>query len=267
MAGTILLEAKLIVPEVANPTPDQVQKFVNGLQVNAEIIRDRAITSIPDGATYGSKLAEPSSEGYENYTAGISALTKKGRPYAEVLERQRVRASKAYSKWVRGVTSCHDEINGTSRFKKAVENKKLNWAEGVTDSTLRFTGSRANGRGAAAIAGYLLTADPRVLGMLRAGDEILQGEPVDVSLTGQANAYRAAITNTLLRAGQYLLYSDAAGKWANAIVWTTNGANAFLDIAKADKFDSTLPDPTGVSRCEYIDEFGVLKLYIRLYKT
>jgi hypothetical protein len=262
MAIVTKIEFKLMIPLVAEASGDQPTKWSNSLNVNADIINNRRNAKIGDAATFNDKVAVPSSLGFAPIVDS-AFVSRKGRDQAQIREAQAQKLGGSFKKWSGNLDYAFAEVDGepAKRFKDANLSKAGNWADGVAQTTLRFTGDKIRGRSVSAIAAYLLTGDARVLGFLREGDEIITGAPYDVSLDGQANSYRAALTQMITRAGLAIYrsgYLEARFTAMNAAL--TQAANAFRDPAKANEFISEAPGEED-SFLWFITEEGLFKLH------
>jgi hypothetical protein len=266
VAVVTLIEFKLLIPEVAEASGDQPEKWANTLNANASIINDRRNAKLPDSATFNSKVAVPSAQGFSPMV-DAEFVSRKGRNAEEIIETQAQKIGKSFDKYTANLDYAFETVDDipAKRFQDANNVKKTNWALGVADTTLRMTGDRIRGLSVSAICPYLLTADARVLGMLREGDVIISGAPIDVSLDGMANAYRVALTQMLTRAGLAIYRSGyLAARFTAQNLLVEAAANAFLDVAKADKFDNT---GGAASTLKFIFEEGLFKLHGKVTKT
>jgi len=259
MAAVTKIMFKLLIPEIVEAAQDQPNKWQNSLTTNAVIINDRRKEKVPDSGTYADKVAGPSSQGFAPMI-DASFITRKGKVADEVIETQAKNMGESFDKYDANLNYAFETVDGVpaKRFKDSVAVKKTNWALGVADRTLRMTGDRIRGLGAAPICAYILTADPRVLGMLREGDRITEGAIYDVSLDSQQGSYRTALEQMLIRAGLAIVRADFSSTRLTAMnALVAQAANAFLDEAKADVFQ-TANELT--SFLKFIVEDGLYKI-------
>lgn len=117
-------------------------------------------------------------------------------------------------------------------------------------------------KAAAPIAAYWLTGDKRVEEMLRAGDTITAGGPLNVAQVGFRTFLKAGLIQKLVQAGVVIVRSGND----SAVIASQNGfINGFLkgiqDAAFAEFQPLDLPDK---SFCRYELTDGVLYLNIQV---
>lgn len=267
MVWILKMEHKLDIPASVEPAADQVDGWGDTLGFKATTVNDRRIASVPDDGTFGTKVATPSSDGY-NAIVDILGNTKSDRSPDEVKMWQRYKLSKSFPKWSAALDYAFATVDGVAakRFKEAVANKKTNWATMVAQLTLRITGDKIRGRGASAICAYSLVGLPGVMGMLRPADIWVAGTPYNIARTGERPALKAAVQGRLVQAGITIIISG----FDAAIIAAQNGITATLltglaDVTKADPFVA-VPAPD-VNFCSYVYDGGKLFLHTRVGLT
>jgi hypothetical protein len=165
-------------------------------------------TSVPNEAKFQTKLAAPSGLEWADMVA-TDCISKGELTSDEIKTAQMKNIMESYAKWSRGLDLAYQTVDGieAKRFKEAVEKKAIHWAKGMGRTTLRFTGDKVRGRSVAPITGYWLTGDKRVEEMLRGGDTITAGGPLNVAKEGMRSALKAGIIQKLIQSGVLIVRS------------------------------------------------------------
>ncbi|MFH1232071.1 MAG: hypothetical protein V1709_11320 [Planctomycetota bacterium] len=254
---------RLIVPETMPPSDGMVEQWRDALKNSATRLNQKRQLAIPDEGRFQTKLAAPA--GLEWAKMIDPTYRSKSELSADEIKTAHIKnLMDAFSKWELGLAMAFETVDGVEakRFKDAVDNKTDSWADGVTRKTLRFTGDKTRGRGAAPIAAYWLTGDKRVEEMLRAGDTITAGGPLNVAKTGFRTFLKVGLLQKLVQAGVVIVRSGCDP----AVIDAQNGfINEFLkgvqDASFAEFQPLLLPDK---SFCRYELTDGVLYLNIQV---
>jgi hypothetical protein len=210
---TIKAKAFFIVPEGVMPPEDSIIKWRDMLKNTATLINDRRQRKIKDEYDYQTKLAQPSAQEYKSISDALTASgfeSKHGKSGKEIGDMQEKNAMNSYEKYDAKLAYQFETVDGVEakRFKEAVDTGTDLWAERVNKTTMRFTGDRIRAFGIGPLAGYFLTGDKRAVGMLREGDQITEGGPVNVARFGLRTALKAGLIQKLTQAGVLILASN-----------------------------------------------------------
>ena len=261
--STLVSGVRLIVPETIPPSDGMVEQWRDALKNSATRLNQKRQLAIPDQGKFQTKLAAPA--GLEWAKMINPAYRSKSELSADEIKTAHIKnLMSAYDKWELGLALAFETVDGVEakRFKEAVDNKTDSWAEGVTRKTLRFTGDKTRGRSVAPIAAYWLTGDKRVEEMLRAGDTVTSGGPLDVSKTGFRTFLKTGLVQKLVQSGVSIVRSEGD----SAIIDAQNELiNEFLKGVQDAAFENfqplNLPDK---SFCRYEIENGILYLNIQV---
>ncbi|MBI5778529.1 MAG: hypothetical protein HZA49_03625 [Planctomycetes bacterium] len=254
---------RLVIPETNPPADYMAEQWRDSLKNNAMRINQKRQQAVPDEGKFQTKLAAPS--GLEWAKVMDPTYRSKSELSADDIRTAQMRnLMDAFSKWELGLAYAFETVDGVEakRFKDAVDNKSDSWADGVTRKTLRFTGDKVRGRGAAPIAAYWLAGDKRVGEMLRAGDTVTTGGPINVAKVGFRTFLKTGLVQRLIQSGVVIVRSG----YDPAVIGAQNGfINEFLkgvqDAAFAEFQPLLLPDK---SFCRYELTDGVLYLNIQV---
>jgi hypothetical protein len=182
------------VPWQAQIDPDHEVKYRETLVNNASRIYSRIQKKIKNKGDYIDKVATPASLAMPNYIKP-GFISKGERNYSNIVSLHSQNAAISYAKYKKGLEHQFETVDGVpaKRFIEAVNSKSGNWTDKVEKKTLRFTGDRIRGLGVAPFAGYWLTGYMLSIGMLREGDELVTGEPFNVVIAGQRNAFKSGL--------------------------------------------------------------------------
>ncbi|MBI4712332.1 MAG: hypothetical protein HY762_03375 [Planctomycetes bacterium] len=229
-------ELKLYVPLNNEPAGDMPDRWAENLSNNAERIKDRLLEKIPDEYTFSKLMAGPSANEYANFVNPVYR-GKNGRTATDVLSTKQKNMATAYGRWYEQVLRVYG--NGATFFKQQVANAKSWLAERLGSKTLRFTGDKVRGLGAAPIAAYYLVGDAGAVELIRAED-FADGAPYDIARDGEEPFLKAAIQAKLVQGGVLVSnneYRDATITAQNAT--NTSLLNGYRDTAKAEVFVTT----------------------------
>ncbi|MEW6026064.1 MAG: hypothetical protein AB1599_02045 [Planctomycetota bacterium] len=259
---------RLIIPETVPPADYMVVQWRDTLKNKASVINQKRQEAIPDEIRFQNKLAAPAGQEWAKMV-DPTYRSKSELDAGEIRTAHIKNLMDAYSKWDLGLAFAFETVDGeeAKRFKEAVDNKSDSWAEAVTGKTLRLTGDKVRGRGAAAIAAYWLTGDKRAEGMLRAGDKITVegGGPVNVAKTAFRTFLKAGLLQKLVQSGVVIIRAEGVQSVIDA---QNNYINDFLkgiqDASFVEFQPLNLPDK---SFCRYELENGIYYLNIQVVKV
>ncbi|MBI5778613.1 MAG: hypothetical protein HZA49_04055 [Planctomycetes bacterium] len=198
---------RFFIPSVLPPADLSVDQWTEDLKVNAMRINQKRELAVPDEGAYQSKLAEPSGRGFKVWTQAVTALTRSGLDAATVIGRQLGKIKSAFGKWQSNLAKPFATIDGIEAkiFKEAVDEKSSHWADGVTISTMRFTGD-VREPGAVPLAVRWLSGDN--LSRIRSGDLVINGSPLSVVAPALQKTLRAALTQQLVQSGVVIVQTN-----------------------------------------------------------
>jgi hypothetical protein len=246
---------RLHIPEVFPAKDDMADKWARGQTTNAALINQRRKDKIPDAAIFNQRVAIPASIRYAAYVPD-GFISRGERNATSIRNAHYKNLMTGYDHWSKKLELAFKTVDGVEakRFKEQVANSKDIWAWRITTKTLRFTGDKIRGRGAAPIACFWLTDDSIASGLIREGqDEVLGGGPYNIAIAGGRTALRVALNQRLIQAGVLIVNSD----FNPDVILRQNTITAELlsglrDPAKADAFTAT-PAPDK-SYCAFVKE-------------
>ncbi|MFH1230638.1 MAG: hypothetical protein V1709_03990, partial [Planctomycetota bacterium] len=191
--------------------------------------------------------------------------SKSGRNADNIREAQQANLNRTYAKYEASLAHIFETIDEeeAKRLKEIIDNKKDVFAEGMSDRTLRLTGDKIRGRGVAPLASMWLTGDITVPDMLRPGDNITYGGPVDISKPGLKPQVKSGLNARLIQSGVAIIYSEM-----NATRITTENTiinsflNALRDETVYEEFTAALTPLK--SHCGFFMRDGQLFLRIQV---
>lgn len=256
---------RLIVPEAYPYADYMLEQWIESMKNKAVGINIKRQQSVPNEAKFQTKLAATSGLEWVNMVAP-TCISKGELNSQEIKTAQMKNIMESYAKWSKGLDLAYATVDGVEakRFKDAVDKKGINWAKGMGRTTLRFTGDKVRGRSVAPITGYWLTGDKRVEEMLRGGDTITAGGPLNIAKEGMRTALKAGIIQKLIQSGVVIVRSESDP----AVIQKQNEVlNEYLKGIQDPSFVEfqplALPDK---SFCRYELENGVLYLNIQVVR-
>ncbi|MEW6027011.1 MAG: hypothetical protein AB1599_06945 [Planctomycetota bacterium] len=254
---------RLMVPESNPPADYMAEQWRESLKNNAMRMHQKIQDSIPDEGKFQTKLAGPSGLEWAKLL-DPTYRSKSELDVTDIRTAQMTNLMGSFSKWQFGIASAFETVDGVEakRFKEAVDNKSDAWVDGVTHKTLRFTGDKVRGRSVAPIAAYWLSGDKRVEEMLRAGDTVTSGGPLNVAKVGFRTFLKTGLVQKLVQSGVAIVRSG----FDSGVIGAHNALiNEFLkgiqDASFAEFQPLDLPDK---SFCRYELTDGVLYLNIQV---
>lgn len=259
------VKAKAFMDVVAGiePTEEMGEQWAESLKEVAPDMYRKLLEAVPDWGTFQAKMADVSNQEWKGLI-NPAFMSKHERSSGNIINMQLEKFKEAYDKWAANVARAFETVDGVEakRFRDKIDSAKDAWINGVVRSTLRFTGDRVRGRGVAPWAGYFLTDDKRVVGMMPPGAQILEGGPVNVADVGQRTALKAGLIQKLVQAGVLI----SASKYDPAVLLEQNTAiNRLIKGLQSSTYVDFQPtvDPAK-SYCLYIVDGTNLRLEIQV---
>jgi len=211
--ANIIAKAVFVGREVMSVREDQIIRWRDNSKNAATYANQRRKEQLPNPDAFQGKLAQASSQEYRKIANILDAAgfeSKKGKTGRDIGNTQENRLMNSFDKYQAGLEYQHETLDGveSKRFKDAVDKGTDAYGDGVAKTTMKFTGDKITGRGISALAGYFLTGDKRVEGMLRTGDKITSGGPVNVARLGLASSLKSGLAAKLTQAGVLILESN-----------------------------------------------------------
>jgi len=203
----------LLIPDVMDVSGDMSEKWVNSLTVHAPTINARRVAKIGDAGTYAQKVSGPSNAGFSPMV-DAAFISRKGRSATDIVSAHAANGAASFDKWNANLDLAFADVGGVraSRFVDNVANKSANIEAALSSKTLRLTGDKIRGRGAAAIIANLLVGYAPAQAWLREGDVWNGGVPYNIVKAGMESALKAALTQRIIQSGLSIIMSkyDAA---------------------------------------------------------
>lgn len=253
---------ELFVPVKEPPAQRTVDQWAESFKLNTGRIIEKLRAKIPDIKAYLENLVNPAVQGWKD-VLNPSFKSKSGADAESIKDKRQANLNRTFNKFDTSLAHIFETLDEEvgKRFKEIIDNKKDLFAEGMGDRTLRFTGDKIRGRGIAPLAAMWLTGDVTVADLLRPGDKILYGGPVDISKPGLKPQLKMGMVARLIQSGIAIVYSDM-----NPTRIATENAtiNRFLDAMRDEtvyeEFTATLTPLK--SHCGFYVENG--QLYLRI---
>lgn len=239
-----------------------IDDWTKSLKDDAPGMYAKLLSRIPDESRFVERLAQPAQDGFKPFV-NPGFVSKSGLPEQAIKSSQGSNLKRSYEKYRKKLQYYFETVDGiqAKRFKELVELMKDDFAKGVAERTLAFTGTKIEGRGLAPITALWLVNDVRVLDYLRAGDEILAGGPYLICPPGIKPALKAALNQRLIQAGAGIIKSEGA---TGAITGNNDRTNQIVQ----GFVDSSLglePFTTGgLSHVDFVVESGQLFLDVQV---
>jgi hypothetical protein len=255
---------KLGIPNVQPISDEMANRWANRLSDSATHLHQQLRTRIPDAGEFEKLLADGSSKKWRPMI-DPGFVSKSERTSGDIIVMQGANLKDAYDKWDAKVALAFETVDGVEakRFKDQVQNSKDNWVTQVETKTLRLTGDKIRGLGAAPISGYWLSGDLRASGLLRENtDEVLKGGPVNIARTGLRTMLKAGLIQKIIQSGVLITkagYSPAVVTQHNTVI--NDFIKGLQDPAYVD-FQPTV-DPLK-SYCVFIWEEPLFRLEIQV---
>lgn len=241
MAAVVKMKVNLVVPESAEVSGDMGQKWADSLTVNAARINDRRKFKIPDDGTFISKVAVPSSQGFQGMVAD-NFVSRRGRNATEIKGAHAKNAQESFAKWNNNLDLAFATRDGivAKGFVENVANKAGNWESAAGKKTLRMTGDKIRGRGVAPILAELLVGYQLAQTWLREGDAWLAGTPYKICLNGMEGALKAGLVQLITRVGLTIVQNNYdVDVMEDQNKHLENFLNAIADPTKCNTFAET----------------------------
>ncbi|MFH0888102.1 MAG: hypothetical protein V1871_02715 [Planctomycetota bacterium] len=204
----IITELHLVVTEYPFPPEYISEQWAEGLKINAGRINQKRKLVIGNPQDFETKLAGSAKLGWKD-VINPAFKSKSGLGAEQIKDAFGSNLTRSYDKWNSGLEYAFETVDEeeAKRFKEKVDNAKDTFAVGMANRTLRMTGDKINGRGASPIASMWLTGDLIAKSLLRPGDDLIKGEPVDISKSGMRSTLKAALTQRITQSGIVVIRS------------------------------------------------------------
>ncbi|MFH0888897.1 MAG: hypothetical protein V1871_06790 [Planctomycetota bacterium] len=265
MAATNISGLDLFVP-VAEPPPQRIiDQWAESMKLNTPRMIEKLKLKIPDLKAYLEKIANPAAQGWKPFINPAFKSSKSDSDAESIKDAHQSNLNRAFPNYEAGVAHIYETIEEDvgQRYKAAIDNAKDAMAQGLSDRTLRFTGDKIRGRGVAPIAAMWLSGDIVTPDLLRPGDRILYGGPVNIAKTGLTPQIRSGLVSRLIQSGSAIVYSE----YNSARITTENTViNSLLSALRDDTVYEEFVEPLTPlkSYCGYYVENGQLFLRIRV---
>jgi hypothetical protein len=205
----LLLLGKYGYPQGSLPerSADQWQEVI---KLNAGRINEKRIIAIPNETGFSEKIADPSSDRYAQRIT-VTPDPRTGMTANMYKHNQRKNLERSFKKYKTKLDEAFKTVGGqiAKKFCDAVDLAKSLFGEGSAARTMRATGTRLEGVGAAIIVPFFLTNHPDAMSKVRPGvDIVTTGGPVNVTLNGQQNVFVSMLTQVLTFS---LIQADKSG--------------------------------------------------------
>lgn len=241
--------------------PERVtERWAETLKENANHILEGFRERFPDDVRFQSGLVEPAHKKFRGFV-NPSFVSRAGVTGQGIINHHLNKMMGAFKKFRDGIEAIF--ANDGQLFKARVDAAKQYFSEGIAQGALLFTGSKREERGPAPIATLWLTNDPITLGLMRAGDTILEGGPYLVCPETKKPGLKAMLNQRLIQAGVEILKSamDAT------VIATQNQLTCEQIQGFTDPSLDLIPFvAAGDSHVDYIVEDGNLYLDIKVSK-
>jgi hypothetical protein len=260
-------KAFFIIPERITPTDETVADWRDSTKNKAgKTDRNRKAKLANDG-DYQTKLAQASSQKFRKLSDALAAggyVSEHGRSGKEIGYTQEANLMNSFEKYQAGWDYQFETQDGVEarRYKEGVDRGTDSWSKKMADSTLRLTGDRIRLIGVAPLTVLFLTGDEQTTGLLREGDQILEGGPVDVTRPGLRQAFRSGLVSKLVQAGVTIVKSKFD---TNVMLSANTIINDFINGLQSAAFVNFQPtvDPAK-SYCLFIRDGATFKLEINV---
>lgn len=204
----IITKLRLVVTEYPFPPEYISEQWAEGLKTNASRINQKRKLVINNPQAFETKLADPAKLGWKD-VINPAFKSRSGLGVEQIKDAYGSNLTGSYDKWNGALEYAFETVDEeeAKRFKEKIDQSKDAFAVGVANRTLRMTGDKVNGRGASPIAVMWLTGDLIAKSLLRPGDDLIKGEPVDISKSGMRSTLKAALTQRITQSGIVVIRS------------------------------------------------------------
>lgn len=248
-----LLNIKLGYP-VATASTDSVDQWAAVMGLLAPVINTKRKASVPNDGIFQNKVVDPSAAGFAATFTTIVPNPRTGKSQQMILDNQHLNLFDAYDKWNQKLDSAFETVGAVpaKKFIDAVNAAKNLWGAGAGKRTLRATGARLSGVGAAVIAPFWLTAHKKSTSIIRVGtDEVVFGAPLDIIVPGMENAFVTLLTGQLTFA---MIQAEKSGLNAGILTAINDRINAMVQAMVNPAPAYTAFTTGGLSHCDVIND-------------
>jgi hypothetical protein len=231
----IILTARFGFPLGSLPSRS-AEKWADDMKINATRINDGRIIAIPDETAFNTKMAAPSSTRWAATITGITPNPRKAKLSTDVYDNQKINLLRSFGKYADKLDEAFKTVGTVvaQKFCNAVDAAKGLFADGASARTIRATGTRLEGVGAAVLAPMFLTNHPDAMAKVRQGiDEVPVGGPFDIVAAGYEDMFMrllvAELTFALIQADKSLLDTTRLASLNDRL---NNICQSHLDLSK-----------------------------------
>lgn len=227
------VEFHVIEPSMAE---DMVKKWLDSLDVNAELLNKRRKAKIKGYNDYEELIVDASQEAFKSF---ISAdfVSKAGLNKDEIIAKRYTNMLDGYKKYQNKLDYLFETVDGipAKRFKELIRRMAVHYGKNVAQKLLAFTGDKIRGLGCAVHTVEWLSGRKS----FREGVsiEIVTGAPIAIYKEGLRSAFRSVLEQRLIQAGATIVrnklvksaikrQNDLTNKLVNTLVEPT------LNLAK-----------------------------------
>ncbi|MEW6027571.1 MAG: hypothetical protein AB1599_09800, partial [Planctomycetota bacterium] len=251
----------LFVPVVEPPPQRIIDQWAESMKLHTPRIIEKLKLKIPDLKAYLEKIANPAAQGWKSFINPAFRSKKSDTDAESVKDAHQSNLNRAYPNYEAGVAHIYESIEEDigQRYKAAIDNAKDAMAQGLAERTLRFSGDKIRRRGVAPIAAMWLSGDIVTPDILRSGDKILYGGPVNIAKVGLTPQVRTGLVSRLIQSGSAIVYSEYN---PTRIATENTVINRFLSALRDDTVYEEFVEPLTPlkSHCGYYMENGQLFL-------
>ena len=261
-----IAKAFFIVPIRITPMEETTADWRDTTKSKSSKADSHRRLKLANDGDYQSKLAQASAQKYRKLADALTAggyVSEHGRSGKEIRYMQESKIMESFDKYETGWDFQFETIDGVEakRYKDGVDKGIDAYGDGVAKTTLRFTGD-VRQVGVATLSVLFLTGDEQTVGLLRGGDQIIAGGPVDVTRPGLRQLFKSGLLAKLVQAGILIVKSNFDTDVMLAQNTVINDFVNGLQVAAYVAFQPTV-DPLK-SYCLFIRDGATFKLEINV---
>lgn len=225
------------------------EQWKEAMLLNMNRINQKRKKKVPDQPRYEDKVAGSSVKTWKNFI-DPNFVSRAGLTKSNIVAKHAKAISGGYHKWAKHLDDAFatvDEVE-CKKFKEGVLDGVERYAEKARIA-MGLTGDKVRGYGCNVVITFWLANDPRVSGMIGAGDK-MDGKPVDIIRPGLLVPFKAGMVPLLTQGGTMISHSSYG---PDAIAYENIRNNDFLsglqDSVKYEKFTSG-----GASHCDWVTD-------------
>ncbi|MBI4834419.1 MAG: hypothetical protein HY811_06345 [Planctomycetes bacterium] len=204
---------KMAIDETQTADPEIGAFWNSGLDAKAGRMDERMLDRIPTEEAFLDTIAQRAEQEYQSYP-NPGYVSKKGLPASAITAKFAANIKRAYEKFKANWQAMFE--NGAVKFKERVAGAVQRYLKGIAQRTLPLTGFKKLGLGPAAVAGFWITGENKIIRELRSGDTS-EGGPYRICPVGVESDLRAALGQRLIKAGGAVLRSSLDDSTISAV--------------------------------------------------